>query len=141
MQYDAHSDAPPEIRVGGEADYVDIRLEDGILAITVVGAPAGQLIHDAIQAGLQQGWLQPGIPTLVDVGDFQGNVDWQAMLTISRMTDWSQGKTVTAKVAYLTNDPLFSLLIKAVSTLFPDSRHRLFQDTGHARQWLMANAA
>lgn len=141
MQYDGHSDAPTEIRVGGETDYVDIRLQSGILAITVVGAPAGQLIHDAIQAGLQQGWLRPGMPTLVDAGGFQGNVDWQSMLAISRMTDWSQGKTVMAKVAYVTNDSLFSLLVKAVSTLFPDSRHRLFHDAVHARQWLTAESA
>lgn len=118
-----------------------ICLRDGILAITVTGAPIGGLIHDAILTGLEQGWLRPGIPTLVDVRSFRGNVDWQSMLAISRMTDWSKGNTVTTKVAYLTSDSLFSLLVKAVSTLFPASRHRLFPEPDAARQWLISGSS
>lgn len=140
MGPDGSTDIRPEIRLGSTDDYVAVCLRDGILAITVSGAPAGRMIYDAILAGLQQGWLCPGIPTLVDVRDFRGNVDWQSMLAISRMTDWSNGNTVVAKVAYLTSDSLFSLLVKAVSTLFPASRHRLFPDPDIARQWLMSDS-
>lgn len=141
MQPDGYPDVGTEVRLGSADDYVLVCLSDGILAITVAGAPAGGLIHDAILAGLQQGWLHPGLPTLVDVRGFRGNVDWQAMLAISRMTDWSKGNTVVAKVAYLTSDSLFSLLVKAVSTLFPASRHRLFPEAETARQWLVSGSS
>lgn len=141
MPPDGSSDDGAELRLGSADDYVAIHLSDGILAITVTGAPTGGLIHDAILTGLQQGWLHPGIPTLVDVRGFRGNVDWQSMLAISRMTDWSKGNTVMTKVAYLTSDSLFSLLVKAVSSLFPASRHRLFPDPDGARQWLMSGSS
>lgn len=62
------------------------------------------------------------------------------MLAISRITDWGKGGTVVAPVAYITSDALFSLLVKAASTMFPDSRHRLFPDPESARHWLIAQA-
>lgn len=141
MRPDGCSDHAPGLRLGSTEDYVVVCLSDGVLTITVTGAPTGGLIHDAILAGLQQGWLQPGVPTLVDVRGFRGNVDWQSMLAISRMTDWSKGGTLVTKVAYLTSDSLFSLLVKAVSTLFPASRHRLFAEPDAARQWLVSGSS
>jgi hypothetical protein len=131
---------PAAICLGGESDYVDIRLNEGYLAITAVGAPTGSCFYNGVLQGFEQGWIRPGMPTLVDARQFRGNVDWAAMLAISRITDWGKGGTVAAPVAYITGDALFSLLVKAASTMFPDSRHRLFPDPESARHWLIAQA-
>ena len=61
---------PAAICLGGESDYVDIRLNEGYLAITAVGAPTGSCFYNGVLQGFEQGWIRPGMPTLVDARQF-----------------------------------------------------------------------
>ncbi len=126
-----------EVRLGDKADFVDIRAQDGMLVIEVVGTPPSSHIHQAIQRGYAEGWIKTSMPTLVDVSVFTGNIDWAAIKAISQMTDWGgKGSAPPSRVAYLSPDPFFALVVKAVSILFFRSTHRLFADRQTALAWL-----
>lgn len=137
MQTLKSSTGRTEVRLGDKADFVDIRAEEGLLVIEVVGAPPCSHILQAIRRGYTEGWILTEMPTLVDVSAFHGNIDWASIKAISQMAEWG-GRTPTARsrVAYLSPDPFFALVVKAVSILFFRSTHRLFADRQTALAWL-----
>jgi hypothetical protein len=139
MQVPTLIDGRTEVRLGDRFDYVDIRVIDGILMIDVVGAPESAKIHQAMQEGHKAGWIRTEMPTLVDVSDFHGRIDWSAIKALSQMADWGSKTGTPSRVAYLSADPFFALVVKAVSILFPRSTHRLFADRRAALRWLQAD--
>jgi len=130
----------PAVRLGDRLDFVDIRAEGGMLLIAVVGAPDNQKIYQGIERGRTQGWIRTEMPTLVDVTDFHGKIDWSAIKGISQMAEWGSDGALPSRVAYISSDRFFAFVIKAVSILFPRSTHRLFPDRRAALEWLQAPA-
>lgn len=133
---DTRTEGRPEVRLGDRFDFVDIRVENGILMIDVVGAPESGKIHQAMQQGYTAGWIHTEMPTLVDVSDFHGRIDWVAIKALSQMAEWGAKSDTPSRVAYLSADPFFALVVKAVSILFSRSTHRLFADRQTAMRWL-----
>lgn len=127
-----------EVRLGDRGDFVDIRAENGMLLVEVVGAPDTAKIYEGIKQGYARGWIGTEMPTLVDVSGFHGKIDWSAMKALSQMADWGGG-AMQSRVAYISPDRFFALVIKAVSILFPRSTHRLFLDRRSALAWLQAH--
>lgn len=138
MQAQDLSALTTEVRLGDRADYVDIRVDDGLLLIEVVGAPETGKIYQAMQQGFTAGWIHTEMPTLVDVSDFHGRIDWSAIKGLSQMADWGSKSDTPSRVAYISPDPFFALVVKAVSILFTRSTHRLFADRQAALRWLRA---
>ncbi len=130
----------PGIRIGGSDDYVELRVEDGILHAEAVGSATGAEARRALAEGLQQGWLRLSMPTLVDMTRFTGSIDWGAMRDIAAMAPWGQPGDAPAsppsRVAYVTRDSLFSLILKLMAAIFPHARHRAFPDRDGALRWL-----
>lgn len=124
-----------EIRLGDRADFVDIRAEEGMLMIEVVGAPDSGQIFRGMQEGYARGWISTRMPTLVDVSAFQGGIDWIAIKALSQMARWGDGKK-PPRVAYVSRDPLFTLVVKAISAMFPLSTHCMFPTRQAALTWL-----
>lgn len=128
----------PGFRQGDRIDYVDIRIQDGLLIIEVCGAPDTTKVLNGIRAGYQGGWIRPSMPTLVDVSTFRGKIDWLAIREVSELTIWGGSEQNPSRVAYISPDLFFAFVIKAVGILFPRSLHRLFSDRGAALTWLQA---
>jgi len=123
----------PGFRQGDRVDFVDIRVHDGLLIIEIGGAPDTVKVLSGLQAGYESGWIRTDMPTLVDVSDFHGKIDWSAIKRMSELAAWSG-----ARVAYISPDRFFAFVIKAVSILFPRALHRLFSDRRSALLWLQA---
>ena len=128
--------AVPELRLGDQIDFIDIRVEDGLLLIEISGAPDTAKILSGMREGYQAGWILTNMPTLVDVSGFHGRIDWPAIKALSEMAAWGGTSDAPARVAYISPDAFFAFVIKAVSILFPRALHRLFVDRGAALAWL-----
>lgn len=128
----------PVIHLGERDDYVDLRVAAGTLLIELAGAPAGERIYDGIRQAYTEGWITTSMPTLVDVSAFNGPIDWAAIRKITELADWGEGDGEPSRVAYFTRDPMFMLVAKAASALFPKSRHRVFGNRHAALAWLRA---
>jgi len=126
------------VHFGDGTDYVDIHAENGRLEIALVGAPDGMHIYHGMKQGYAAGWITTAMPTLVDVLAFSGRIDWTAIKAVAQMTTWGRSATGPSRVAYLTRDPLFVMVVKVVAVLFPHSKHRVFGNRHAATMWLQA---
>jgi hypothetical protein len=128
----------PQLRLGDRADFIDIRLENGLLVIEIAGAPDTAKILTGMRAGYEAGWILADMPTLVDVSAFHGKIDWPAIKALSEIAEWGSAAGAATRVAYISPDRFFAFVIKAVSILFPRAIHRLFPDREAALAWLRA---
>ncbi len=130
-----------EIYCGSRLGGVSLRVERGVLRIRVVNEPRGDDLVDVIRRAFEGGLLAVSTPTLVDLTEYYGTLDWEAIHKIRAMAPWGTGKPGAARVAYVSRDRLFAALIKLLRGLFPDTRHRLFATEPEALAWLQPAAA
>jgi len=130
------ADPARQVRIGIDAGYVDLRVDGQLLLVEVVGAAGVAQVREALATGRQAGWLGAAMPTLVDLSQFSGNVDWGELHTISRMADWPPTDGRSLPVAYVSDATLFALLMKLVQVFFPWARHRAFSRRDWALDWL-----
>lgn len=123
-------------RQGDRVDFVDIRVQDGLLIIEIAGAPETVKILNGLRVGYDEGWIRTDMPTLVDVSGFHGKIDWPAIKRVSELAAWGGSAQKPSRVAYISADQFFAFVIKAVSILFPRTLHRLFSDRRAALRWL-----
>jgi hypothetical protein len=138
VQRQASAERVDAVHLGDSTDFVDIHAQDGWLEIALVGAPDGDHIYRGMRQGYASGWITAAMPTLVDVLAFSGRIDWAAIKAVAQMTEWGRGQS-PSRVAYLTRDPLFTLVVKVVAVLFPNSLHRVFGNRHAAMVWLQAS--
>ena len=96
----------------------------------------GHLLLEQFQEGLARNLLYPGMHTLVDMTRFIGVVDWQAMKKLRDLAPWGKDGAHPSRTAYLLKEESASILVKAVSALFPDGEHRTFTEQAAAVAWL-----
>lgn len=137
VQQQTSAERVDAVHLGDNTDFVDIHAENGRLEIAIVGAPDGGHIYRGVRQGYDGGWITAAMPTLVDVLAFSGSIDWPSIKAVAQMTEWGRGK-YPSRVAYLTRDPLFAMVVKVVAVLFPHSRHRVFGNRHAAMTWLQA---
>lgn len=124
------------VRLGEKADFVDIRAEGDVLIIDLVGAPSGNQLCTGLQKGYERGWIRLRMQTLIDVTAFQGTIDWSAVKAIAKMANWGGRNQAPRRVAYVSADPFFVFVIKAINVIFPRTTHCLFSDRSAALGWL-----
>ncbi len=132
-------DAAPttgSIAVGSVHGTVTIRCADDILWVRLAGEPTGEELLECFRKAQAAGLLRLSMRTVVDVLDFIGVVDWEAIRVIRDMAPWGSDGGAS-RVAYLSKDILFGSLIKLVGILFRQTRHKLFDDREAALSWLM----
>jgi len=126
----------PQFRLGDRVDFIDIRSDGGLLMIEIAGAPDTAKILTGMREGYEAGWILADMPTLVDVAEFHGKIDWPAIRAVSEIAEWGRAVGAPTRVAYISPDRFFVFVIKAVSILFPRAIHRLFADRESALAWL-----
>jgi hypothetical protein len=129
---------PLSVREGSSAGRITIRLDDGILWISIEDEVPGDSIVAAFRKALAAGWIQLNMATLVDLTRFTGSVDWAAIHTIKDLAPWGTAPAGKSQVAYLVRDDLFGVLIRVTGALFARSHHRAFIDEAAALAWLRA---
>lgn len=129
--------AGPSLRLGTPVDFVDLRVEDDLLVMELVGAASLALVREALAKGRETGWIAAARPSLIDLSQFTGNIDWAELRAISQMTDWAPPGGHTLPVAYVSDHVLFIMLLKLVQVFFPWAQHRAFSRRDWALEWLM----
>lgn len=130
------------IRIGSATDYVDLHIVDGLLLVQLSGAARIAQVRAALTAMRQTGALTEALPTLVDLSEFSGAIDWAELRAISQMADWvPPGDNRPMPVAYVSGDSLFTMLVKLVQVFFPWARHRAFGRREWALEWLQQQMA
>ncbi len=133
---DTDSAQAGEIARGTPEDGVTLLIERGLLHVCVAGDPPGGALADCFREAFSSGALVASVPTLVDLSRFTGRVDWASLRQISNLVPWARDTGRSPRVAYLTNSPWFSALLKIVAEFYPRSTHRRFDDAPAALAWL-----
>jgi hypothetical protein len=152
------------ISYGNAAGRVTLRVEHGVLWLKLEQDPHGSDVVECLERALAQGWLTTGMPILVDMLDFNGNIDWGAVRAIREIMPCAgairaegaraQGlpasgagaegqaratvdrATQAGRVGYVTRDPMFAPVLRIIRDLFTRSRHRQFRDPEPALLWV-----
>ena len=127
------------VRCGAATDSVTLVVNDGILDIRLEHEPRGEDLVRCLQRALDAGLMKYSMPTLVDLTNFRGQIDWSAIYAVQRMAPWGTGARGQSRVAYVSRDSMFKLVMKLIVGLFPYTRHRLFADEPEARDWLASH--
>jgi hypothetical protein len=109
------------------------------LYVVAEGEPSGKSLVDTFREGIDKGAVHESMRTLVDMTRFTGAVEWSALHTIRDMGAW--GSEGDARVAYVVRNNVFDAVIKIVQILFPDARHRTFDNFTDAIAWLESKSA
>jgi hypothetical protein len=140
MTYPAQSleNQPPIVISGAAAGHVTLRVEQGLLWVTLTEEPTGTDLLACFKRAEADGWLQLQKRTLVDLTRFTGTVDWSALHAIKQMTAARAGQGIQDRVAYLARNYLLRMVVNVVCFLFPRTQHRLFLDQAEAIAWLQS---
>ncbi len=71
---------------------------------------------------------------LIDISTFSGEIDWNDIREIREIMP--KGDSRTNKNAYVVRNPLFALIAKITSVLFPQTQNAAFPTQAEARLWL-----
>jgi hypothetical protein len=71
---------------------------------------------------------------LIDISTFTGEIDWRDIWEVREVMP--KGDSRTNKNAYVVRNPLFALVAKITSVLFPQTQNAAFPTQAEARQWL-----
>jgi len=123
--------------VGDSSNCVVLSLEDDLLRITVRGdPPSGALLACFREAFADAALTTRRRPTLVDLTDFNGRIDWASVRQVGAIAPWSKNGE-GSRVAYVTDSLWFTTLLKLVKELYPETHHRQFDDVQSAAAWLI----
>jgi len=124
---------------GTAENGVSLRVEDGLLQISIHGDPPAGGLVDCFREAFATGTVAESMPVLVDLTRFSGRVDWPSIRAIGDLTPWGHDRSRSPRVAYLSDSPWFGALLKVAAALYPRTAHRRFDDASTARDWLRAD--
>lgn len=133
------------IRCGTARGSVTLEVKSGVFWVKVAQDPRGQDLVAAFQQARQQRLLTGPMPTIIDMLDFNGSIDWAAIGAIRDMTPWERNrlpgrddeKPILARCAYISEDALLAPVIKIICDLFGRARHRQFRNPEQALLWVL----
>ena len=132
---------------GNASGRITLRIERDVLWLTLEEDPRGADIVQSFRDAISDGLLKAGLPTVIDMPGFNGNIDWQAIRLVREMvaealpppageTSRLPAPPALCRVAYVTRDMLFAPVLRILRDLFPQCRHRQFRDPETALLWV-----
>lgn len=135
--FTARGDGDCVIAHGNRLGRIVLRIAaSGRQHVLVEGEPEGRFLADCFRDGLACNCLNKSAPTLVDLRNFIGAIDWGAIENVSSMATWGSHGDERSHVAYVLRNDEFEMLIKIARELFPHTEHRTFRNLGEAIAWL-----
>jgi hypothetical protein len=142
---------------GNARGSITLQVKSGILWVKITEDPKGEDLVACFREARQSRLLAGPMPTIVDMLDFNGTIDWGAIGTIREMISWERGEeregkrkprpadgrptAVLSRCAYLSTDPLLAPVIKILCDLFGHTRHRQFRTPEQAMIWVLQSEA
>jgi hypothetical protein len=127
---------PPTIFCGNKFGSISAAISQEILWIQVEAEPTGADLVGCMQQAHASGMFALSAGTLVDLTAFRGVIDWRAIYAVRDMAAAGIGREPQSRVAYVSQDRMFGTLMRLLSGLFPNARHRLFSNAAAAVAWL-----
>ncbi|HWU00073.1 MAG TPA: hypothetical protein VN229_20720 [Terriglobales bacterium] len=133
------------IERGTARGSISLQVRNGIFWVKVLQDPRGSDLVAAFQEARRSRLLVGPMPTVVDMLDYNGSIDWWAIGAIRDMTPWErqrrqgedESNPTLARCAYVSRDMLLAPVIKIICDLFGRSRHRQFRDAEQAVLWVL----
>lgn len=130
---------------GNARGSIALEVKAGVLWVTVVLDPRGDDMVAAFREARRSNLLAGPMPTIVDMLEFNGSIDWTAIGAIREMSTWQRhrqpgedgAQIVLSRCAYVSRDPLLAPVIKILCDLFGRTRHRQFRDPEQAMLWVL----
>jgi hypothetical protein len=134
---------------GNARGSVTLQVKSGIFWVKITEDPRGEDLVACFREARQNRLLTGPMPTIVDILEFNGTIDWSAIGTIREMMSWEAGGQpidvkatgILARCAYLSTDPLLAPVIKILCDLFGRTRHRQFRSPEQAMIWVLQSEA
>ncbi|MDY0883522.1 hypothetical protein ACFPL7_11230 [Dongia soli] len=130
------------ISYGTSTGRITLRSDRGVLWIKLEREPQSADIVNCLRDAFAAGLVPTASPTVVDLLDFSGTIDWPAVRIIRGMLPADRGTEIgrevappSQRIAYVTRDPLFDTVLKIIGDLFGFARHRYFRDPERALLW------
>lgn len=105
------------------------------LVVAMVGAIHSEYLIEALRemraAGLP---ASDTFTALIDLSAFTGEIDWKDIREVREVMP--KGESRTNKNAYVVRNPIFALVAKITSVLFPQTQNAAFPTAAEARVWL-----
>lgn len=106
------------------------------MTCTAVGFPLGEDLVEIFRRGLTEENMETCIPTLVDMRQFRGAINWGAVREVSEMADWGGNGDRRPRVAFVSSSTLFQMIVKVVGVFFPRAHFKGFAHPDKALIWL-----
>lgn len=134
---------------GNARGNITLQVRNGIFWVKITEDPKGEDLVACFREARQGNLLAGPMPTIVDMLDFNGSIDWGAIGTIREMMSWERdgqptdgnARTVLARCAYVSTDLLLAPVIKILCDLFGRTRHRQFRSPEQAMFWVLQSEA
>lgn len=134
---ESESDMPAALTRQQYDGEINIRRDDGLLHITISGDLDCRVVYESIRDGHASGLIGLNIPTLVDMRNYTGSIEWREIMRIAALAPWgAPAGEAAGRVAYVSQARLFASIVKVVEILFQRSRHRHFNEPDPALLWL-----
>jgi len=132
------------IERGTARGSISLQVKNGIFWVKLAQDPRGADLVAAFKEARDGRLLAGPMPTIVDMLDYNGSIDWWAVGAIRDMTPWErqrrredENRPTLARCAYISRDTLLAPVIKIICDLFGRSRHRQFRDAEQAVLWVL----
>jgi hypothetical protein len=124
-------------------------MQSGVFWVKLEQDPKGDDIVACFAEARSSGLLSGPTPTMVDMLNFNGSIDWGAITAVRNLVPWERQhdsapgsrRAFTARCAYISIDPLLAPVIKILCDLFGGSRHRQFRDPEQGLLWILQDEA
>lgn len=105
------------------------------LAVAMVGAIHSEYLIEALREMRAAGFpASDSFTALIDLSAFSGEIDWKDIREVREVMP--KGESRTNKNAYVVRNPIFALVAKITSVLFPQTQNAAFSTAAEARVWL-----
>lgn len=129
-----HNDNVGIIWRGTRTDFISLKIEDGLLWVSVEREVRGEDLRACFEYALATGAISTSMRTLVDLRRFHGSIDWSAIYAIRDMAEW--GADGMSRVAYVVRHASVGMLFRLIRDLFPRCRHQAFASVDAALDWV-----
>ena len=118
---------------GSTRDFYALQIEHDSLHLSAIGEPSGTDLLAVLHKAISSGSIVNHRNTIVDLSQFRGALDWQAVRVARAMMGWEEEGH---RVAYVVMDEATAKWTKPLATSFEKTKIDTFGSFEEAQTWL-----